>query len=328
MEDSSYRNVNVSRGYNYHYYVSSPKSGKPSVFFVHGFGIGSKDWRHQVQYFRQRGYGIIVPDMLGYAGSAIPNGIDPNELKYTSLVQDIVDILGFEQVKKAIFVSQGGGSPIASRIAQLHPDRVLACAFLSTPYLPPNPNFDYTKELQREKEKYGQELLGFMDFYANDAAVIKIVANHFDAFFNITYPQDPKSWSEKYGPSGELRKYLLSGEILPSPSWFPSDDDKNFQFGNLHNNGRNGPFTYYKAIVSGIQAEDDNAVPQNRYVIRKPVFFGAALDDYVSLPSEGKELTKKFCMNATVRDFKANHWMHLQIPDEVNQALLDWIQGL
>ncbi|KAL0566761.1 hypothetical protein V5O48_015243 [Marasmius crinis-equi] len=328
MDESSYKNLAVSRGFNYHYYTSPAQSGKPTVFFVHGFGIGSKDWRNQVDFFAGKGYGIVAPDMLGYAGSAVANGVDPSTLKYSLLAKDVLEIMKAEKLNKTIFVGQGGGSPIISRIAQLYPDQVQGAAFLSVPYYPPNPTFDYTKELAREKQAYGHELLGFMDFYANDAAVIKLVANHFDAFFTITYPEDPKSWSTMFGPLGELRKYIVSGTVLPFPTWFPSANDAQFQYDNLKNQGRKDPFAYYKAIISGLQAEDDKAVPLNRYNITKPVFFGAALDDYVSLPNEAKALTQRYCKNAVIHDFKANHWVHLQVPGQVNDELLKWIQGL
>ncbi|KAK1228187.1 hypothetical protein PQX77_008781 [Marasmius sp. AFHP31] len=333
MDGSLYKDFVVSRGYNYHYYVSSAPSGdltKPTLVFIHGFGIGSKDWRHQVDFFVNQGYRVLAPDMLGYAGSSVVNGVDYNALKYSLLVKDIAEIMDREKVNSAVFVAQGGGSPILSRLTQLYPQRVRAAAFLSVPYTPPNPSFNYTEELKREKAKYGHELTGFHDFYANDAAVVKIVANHFDAFFTILYPNDPKSWAEIYGPLGKLREYILSGKILPSPSWFSSEEDKQFEYDRQREQGRKDQYAYSKAIVSGLQATDDAATPADRYIVPAsiPVLFGAALDDYVSLAAEGKDLTQKYCKNATIRDFKTGHWVHLQRPGDVNEVLRGWFRVL
>ena len=42
-------------------------------------------------FFAVRGYGLLVPDMLGYAGSSKPH--DPSAYVGTKLARDIVDIL-------------------------------------------------------------------------------------------------------------------------------------------------------------------------------------------------------------------------------------------
>ena len=57
------------------------------------------------------------------------------------------------------------------------------------------------------------------------------------------------------------------------------------------------------------------------------VFFGAMLDNYITLPPVGKDLTAKFCKHKKTRihEFKANH---LQVPEPVNKVLLDWITSL
>ncbi len=77
------------------------------------------------------------------------------------------------------------------------------------------------------------------------------------------------------------------------------------------------------------------AVPIEKYSVEKPVFFGAALEDYAALDPNSvgmdpmdKASLAKYCKNATIREFKANHWLTLQAPDKVNKELLSWIEGL
>ena len=72
MDTSLYKDVKVSRGFNYHYYFSPPVSGKPTLLFLHGFPSTLQDWARQIRYFQPKGYGILAPDMLGAGGTSKP----------------------------------------------------------------------------------------------------------------------------------------------------------------------------------------------------------------------------------------------------------------
>ncbi|KAF9069430.1 hypothetical protein BDP27DRAFT_1222502, partial [Rhodocollybia butyracea] len=63
------------------------------LVLLHGFPSSSKDWRKE-----EKGFGLIVPDMLAYGGTSKP-------LDSPSIVaRDIIDILDHEKVQKAIFI--------------------------------------------------------------------------------------------------------------------------------------------------------------------------------------------------------------------------------
>lgn len=66
----------VSGGLHYETCYKAPSDPtKPHILFVHGFPSSAYDWRHQVEYFADQGYGIIAPDTLGYGGSSKPTDI-------------------------------------------------------------------------------------------------------------------------------------------------------------------------------------------------------------------------------------------------------------
>ncbi|ESK82520.1 epoxide hydrolase [Moniliophthora roreri MCA 2997] len=73
MDPSAYKDITTTRGLNYYYYLSSPTDSKPVLVFVHHFPSTSYDWRYQITYFKLKGYDIIVPDMIGYGGTAKHN---------------------------------------------------------------------------------------------------------------------------------------------------------------------------------------------------------------------------------------------------------------
>lgn len=68
-----------------------PKAEKPYILFLHGFPDSSFSWRHQIGYFSNRGYGLIVPDLLGYGGTSKPEEVEAYRLKKMS--EEVVGIL-------------------------------------------------------------------------------------------------------------------------------------------------------------------------------------------------------------------------------------------
>ena len=69
-------------------------------------------------------------------------------------------------------------------------------------------------------------------------------------------------------------------------------------------------------------------IPLENYTIHKPVFFGAALQDFVCLAAVGKHAIQQFCPRATVVDFDTDHWVMLADPHNTNAELLKWIEAL
>jgi len=94
----SWRIVQTKRGLNYNYLSTPPLSGKPVILFLHGFPSTSNDWHHQVGYFSAKGFGLVVPDMLGYGGTDKPTKLKDYSLN--NMAADMIDILDAESIKK------------------------------------------------------------------------------------------------------------------------------------------------------------------------------------------------------------------------------------
>lgn len=102
LNPAHYKKLRTSRGINYSYYYSRAKPSFPTIAFYHGYPGTSNDWRRVIPYFQSKGYGILAPDMLGYAGTDQPT--DPNEYLMTKISKDMVDILDAEKLDKVITV--------------------------------------------------------------------------------------------------------------------------------------------------------------------------------------------------------------------------------
>lgn len=102
MNQSSYKDLKTSRGLNYHYYYAASIVPRPTILFLHGFPSGSFSWKHQVAFFKRHGYGLIVPDMLGFGGTAKPTEVE--NYKSSLITKDLIDILNAEGIDKAIAI--------------------------------------------------------------------------------------------------------------------------------------------------------------------------------------------------------------------------------
>jgi pimeloyl-ACP methyl ester carboxylesterase len=102
MDPSRYKQLKTQRGFTYSYYWSPPATDKPVLLFAHGFAEGSFLWRKQVPFFEQLGYGLVVPELLGYGGTDKPT--DPKFYIGSGHAQDIVDIFDAEGVNQVIAI--------------------------------------------------------------------------------------------------------------------------------------------------------------------------------------------------------------------------------
>lgn len=89
----------LSSGVTYSYVHVQAQDSKPYLLFLHGFPSSAYDWRHQIKYFSDRGYGLIVPDLLGYGATDKPQEKEAYRLKkMCGEVVEILDICGLEKV--------------------------------------------------------------------------------------------------------------------------------------------------------------------------------------------------------------------------------------
>ncbi|KAI0791300.1 epoxide hydrolase [Abortiporus biennis] len=329
MDPTLYKDTTLSRGFNYHYYYSPAKDSKSTILFCHGFPSTSRDWRFSATYFQEKGYGVLVPDMLGYGGTAKP--VDPAFYVGSGHARDMVDILDAEKLDKVIAVGHDWGCRVVSRLAAWFPERIAAYAFLAIPYAVPNPVNDYEEYLKISKAKYGYELFGFFEFLsAGDAE--RVVFDHLDAFCAIIYPNNPDAWATNLAPLGALRRTLTSDYSAPRPAYWTEEDKRIFKE-TFREHGLKAPLCWYKVQTSDFSAQDDANVPKSAYFppASSPIFFGAARYDRICLPSIGLDVFNADAFKdhkVTMKEYDGDHWMIFSHADQINRDLEAWIIGL
>ncbi len=89
----------IENGPTYAYYYTAAKEHKLTYLILHGFPGSAVDFRYQVADLTAAGYGVLVPDMLGYGGTDKPTAVEEYaQSKMSSHIAKILDHEGLKQV--------------------------------------------------------------------------------------------------------------------------------------------------------------------------------------------------------------------------------------
>jgi len=109
----------------------------PLILCVHGFPELWYSWRHQINYFSERGYTVAAMDVRGYGGSSKPHDISAYSIR--NLASDVAAAIDQLGGGTAILFGHDWGAPVVWNTALLYPNKVSAVAGLSVPFLPRGP---------------------------------------------------------------------------------------------------------------------------------------------------------------------------------------------
>ena len=96
------KTTKVPSGTTYQYAHVEPKDNKPYILFLHGFPDSSYSWKNQVSYFSKLGYGLVVPDLLGYGGTDKPKEVQAYRLR--KMGEEVMAILDGHNIGEVIGV--------------------------------------------------------------------------------------------------------------------------------------------------------------------------------------------------------------------------------
>lgn len=170
LENFTTKTLQVGRGDFAYQYLWHPSEStqKPTLAFFHGFPSTSNDWRRQLKYFADLGFGVIAPDLLGYGGSSKPS--DVLAYNHRDMVDDVIKILDNEHIGRFHGISHDFGSHLVSRLYCYHPERLLSLTFISVPFMQPGIRFDLEAVNKRSKSLMGIEKFAYMDFLASSGS--------------------------------------------------------------------------------------------------------------------------------------------------------------
>jgi pimeloyl-ACP methyl ester carboxylesterase len=196
----------------YGYICIPPSSSQPTILFLHGFPSSSYDWRNQISHFSSLGYGVLVPDLLGYGGTDKPSS--PKAYLGKKMATEVMDILDHERLDKVHVVAHDFGSHLLSQIVYYFPSRLHSCTFIAVPYSAPGQHFDLDKVKEITEKALGFEKYGYMRFMIREDSPEILAAHVRHVSIYSRYDRLKASFPPKLSPCTSIRKRLLLLSLL------------------------------------------------------------------------------------------------------------------
>ena len=108
------------------HYIDHGGSG-PAVILSHGFSMDHEMWSKQVKPLVTAGWRVITYDERGWGQTS-----HQGEFTYWDLAEDLLSLMDFLEVEKAVLVGMSQGGFLSMRAALLQPDRVKALVLIDS----------------------------------------------------------------------------------------------------------------------------------------------------------------------------------------------------
>jgi pimeloyl-ACP methyl ester carboxylesterase len=323
MTDSQkYPNINQRRVETNGISLNIAEQGEgPLVLMLHGFPESWYSWRHQFSALAEAGYHAVAPDMRGYGESDKPFEIEAyNQVEVVNDIIGLIPALGYET---AVVFGHDWGAPTAWSCALNHPDKVSAVGALSVPFRPrgDSPPLATLKAIFKDRFFYQ---LYFQEPGKAEAELEKDPALTIRKFYHMA--------------SGEMNTSLLSEKSadadllsdLPDPRtemgpWI-SEEDVSFYANEFRQSGFRGPLSYYRNMDLTWELTKDSP----REISQPALFVAGERDGVILMAADALKELDKHVTDLRVNKLipKIGHWTQQEAPDEVNQAVIQFLEEI
>ncbi|KAJ5091138.1 hypothetical protein NUU61_006008 [Penicillium alfredii] len=315
------KHLTLPTSHTYSYiYIPASKPSFTTILFLHGFPSSCFDWRHQIPFFSDLGYGVLAPDLLGYGGTSKP--ISAEAYRAKKMATEITEILDHEGLQRVHAVAHDTGCILLSRMANYVPDRLLSSSFLAVPYSRPGEHFDLAAVNAMTKQVLGQERFGYLSFFVGDEAG-SLLDQHSESFFILFYPADPALWTDHVGPTGAMEAWLRAdrqGQKAP----YITDEERVIHQKIMQ--GNHGPaLNWYRVLVGNLNQKDELDAGLS-LKLSLPVLMVTPAPSPGHLPGTGAHMNE-MADDVTVKEVSTpGHWLQLEARDEANAILKEFFQ--
>ena len=300
----------------------------PLVLLCHGFPESWYSWRHQLSALAVAGFHAVAPDMRGYGQTDRPEAIDQYTLLH--LVGDMVGVLDALGHETAVIAGHDWGAPVAWQAALLRPDRFRAVIGLSVPFIPRSPDCPSKSYPQTDDTVFYQSY--FQSPGVAEADLENDVQFTMRAFLYEASGEAPRAaiTSEQAGHVFMVPRSggMMAGWVNPTslPSWL-TEADLEIYADQFKQTGYRGGLNWYRNIDRNWElmapfAGLNITVPALMIVgDRDPVLAFRGMDQVVAdLPNKVPKLQKTLLLPG------CGHWTQQERPQEVNEAMLEFLR--
>jgi pimeloyl-ACP methyl ester carboxylesterase len=297
----------------------------PLVLMAHGWPESWYSWRHQITMLAAAGYHVVAPDMRGYGESDKP--VDVDDYDITHVAADLVGILDALGEETAILVGHDWGAIVAWSTVLLHPSRFTALIAMSVPYggrVAQSP-------IQSWRETFGENF--FYILYHNEPG--GVAEAEYDAdprglisrlYLSPGAPRQPATITDAHRSAGGWIGRLGAAKELPD--WL-RQEDLDYVVSQFENAGFRGGINYYRNFHRNWEITEH----LEGATIKVPVLFIAGSRDSVIAGADEERLTATISraaddLRGVILISEIGHWVQQEAPDEVNQAISDFLTAI
>ncbi|WP_369817288.1 alpha/beta fold hydrolase [Mycobacterium sp. 852014-52450_SCH5900713] len=301
--------------------VEAGERGAPAVILAHGFPELAYSWRHQIPVLAEAGYHVLAPDQRGYGGSSRPDAVEAYDIH--QLTADLVGLLDDVGAQRAVWIGHDWGAAVVWNAPLLHPDRVAAVAALSVPAVPRS----HVAPTKAWRKMLGDKF--FYILYFQEPGVADAELNGDPArtirrmLGGLRTSDDPLSAARMVAPGTE-------GFIdrLPEPDRLPdwlSQDELDHYISEFSRTGFTGGLNWYRNFDRNWETTPELA---DAKITVPALFIGGTADPVLTFTraDRASQLITGPYRQVMIDD--AGHWLQQERPNEVNAALLDFLNEL
>jgi pimeloyl-ACP methyl ester carboxylesterase len=301
--------------------VEAGERGAPVVILAHGFPELAYSWRHQIPVLAQAGYHVLAPDQRGYGGSSRPDAIEAYDVH--QLTADLAGLLDDVDAERAVWIGHDWGAAVAWNAPLLQPDRVAAVAALSVPAVP-RPQVAPTKAWRKTFGENFFYILYFQEPGVADAELDADAARTMRRMMGGLRTSGDKAAALRMvapGPEGFIDR-------LPEPDHLPdwiSQEELDHYISEFARTGFTGGLNWYRNFDRNWETTPELA---DAKITVPTLFIGGTADPVLTFTraDRASQLITGPYRQVMIDD--AGHWLQQERPDEVNAALLDFLNGL
>ncbi|KAK0702488.1 Alpha/Beta hydrolase protein [Apiosordaria backusii] len=312
------KKTTLNDGTTYAYIHVPAASNKPTFLLLHGAPSSSYIWHHQIELLPKAGFGIFVPDLLGYGDSDKPESYEPYQMKcLVPQVHELVTkVIG---TQKVIGVGHDFGTGLLSHLYVHHKELFSQLVFIATGFMFLDSPFDPDFMIQLSKELVGYSTSGYVKVFISPEGA-SLVEKHDRRVDSLFYAKDPEVWIGHLGEPGGFMKFLESDIEVPVADWIsPAELEMHNRI--LKAGGYTGPFNWYKAAVFCGPAKEDQELPAEEKKIKVPTLFIATLKDYAVIPEMHIQALQGLAEDLRIEKLDVGHWAMLEAKARVEGLL-------
>jgi len=303
----------------------------PLVLLCHGFPELWYSWRYQFPALAQAGYHVVAPDLRGYGQTDQPAAVEAYTLLH--LVGDLVGLLDVLGEQQAILVAHDWGSVLAWHAAFMRPDRFPVLITMSVPYVPRGSLHGARAAIpptQAWKQNLGER---FYQVYFQQPGVVEAeferdVRTTMRCFlYGLSGDAPPSARWHPILPTQQATSLNSAGDPVSLPAWL-TEADIDFYTAEFTRTGFRGGLNWYRNIDRNWELL---AAYSGASIMQPTLFLWGDQDPTFEIAGVRKqrERMQQFVPNLQQKVLAGcGHWIQQERAQEVNAAILAFLQGL